>query len=653
VLEHSISDDNGLWGPRMSGEGEESGETQPPTSAPETVQTPASAAVPQPAQRSGYGHGHPPIEFRFLDELKRRNVGRVAILYLVVCWLILEPVHVIFHMLEVPVWANRLVIILMALGFPAVTIFAWVYEITPEGLKPTAEIPHGQSIRRQTGRRIDRAIIIVLVLALTYFVVDKFWISKHALSVEGEKALNAPATAPFPAVISDKSIAVLPFADMSEKHDQEYFADGMAEEIIDLLAKILGLKVIGRTSSFQFKGKTDDLRRIGNALGVAYIVEGSLRRAGDRIRVTAQLINVQDGAHLWSETYDREVSDVLNMQAEIAASLARSLQIEVGGGEHHGSGTPVRTDAYVAYLQGLHSQSQFSRIGLEEAVSDFERALTLDPNLLRAREALAFAHFLQYGFGFAPPTAVLPGLRREIEEILRIDPSSVTGHGLRARILTSYDWDWGAAQREADLVLSLDPSSGLGLYAAADLALVLGRHDDAEKLFRKVLSADPLDDDTRIELAFALSFAGRSAEAVDEAQQVLARHPSYTAIRYDVGMALLLHGQPQLALREIQLETIEGVREVGLAVAYHALRRNAESDAAMRAAERTAGDAFPFQLACAYAYRGDSNAAFGWMEKAYAQRDYYLQYIKANPWAANLKDDPRYKAFLRKMNLPE
>src|SRR5450631_3828198 len=229
----------------MSGEAEEPGEMQP-TGALEPVQVPANAAVSPPSPMSGNGHKHHHLEFRFLDELKRRNVGRVAILYLVVCWLILEPVHVIFHMLEVPVWANRLVIILMALGFPAVGIFAWVYEITPEGLKPTAKIAHGQSIRRQTGRRIDRAIIVVLFLALTYFVVDKFWISKHALSVEGEKALNAPAAA-LPAVISDKPIAVLPFADMSEKKDQEYFADGMAEEILDLLAKIPGLKVIGRT----------------------------------------------------------------------------------------------------------------------------------------------------------------------------------------------------------------------------------------------------------------------------------------------------------------------------------------------------------------------------------------------------------------------
>src|ERR1019366_4103053 len=284
VLEHSISDDNELWGPRM-----ESDETQPPTSAPETVQTPASAAVPQPPRRPGYGHGHHLIAFRFLDELKRRNVGRVPILYLVVCWLILEPVHVIFHMLEVPVWANRLVIILMALGFPAATIFAWVYEITPEGLKPAAQIPHGQSIRRQTGRRIDRAIIVVLGLALTYFVVDKFWISKHALSVEGEKALNAPATAPLPAVVSDKSIAVLPFADMSENKDQEYFADGMAEEVLDQLVKVPQLKVISRTSSFQYKGKTTDIRAIGAALGARYLVAGSVRKAGNKLRITVEL----------------------------------------------------------------------------------------------------------------------------------------------------------------------------------------------------------------------------------------------------------------------------------------------------------------------------------------------------------------------------
>jgi TolB-like protein len=343
----------------MSGEGEVSTPTQPPTSAPDTVEAPASVAVPRPSQSSGHGHGHHHIEFRFLDELKRRNVGRVAILYLVVCWLILEPVHVIFHMLEVPVWANRLVIILMTLGFPAVTIFAWVYELTPEGLKPATEVDPHQSIRAQTGQRLNRAIIAVLALALSYFVVDKFWISKR-LAVES-------ATAPIGAVtpetesavppISDKSIAVLPFADMSEKKDQEYFSDGMAEEVTDLLSKIPGLRVIGRTSAFQFKGKTGDLRSIGSTLGAHFVVEGSVRRTMDRIRVSVQLINAEDGRHAWSDSYDRDFRDALRVQDDIAAKLVRALQVEVGAADL--PPRPVFRDprAYELYLRARSARA--------------------------------------------------------------------------------------------------------------------------------------------------------------------------------------------------------------------------------------------------------------------------------------------------------
>ena len=240
----------------------------------------------------------------------------------------------IFHMLEVPVWANRLVIILMALGFPAVTIFAWVYEITPEGLKPTAEIPHGQSIRRQTGQRLNRAIIAVLALALGYFVIDKFWLSKRSAteSVTAPVAAESSAAVPTVPPISDKSIAVLPFTDMSEKKDQEYFADGMAEEILDILAKIPAIKVIGRTSSFQFKGKNENLRAIGKQLGAGYVLEGSVRKSGNKVRITAQLIEAQSGTHRWSDTYERDVGDVLKLQDDIAVKLQQAGLIQYARG---------------------------------------------------------------------------------------------------------------------------------------------------------------------------------------------------------------------------------------------------------------------------------------------------------------------------------
>ena len=269
-----------------------------PANNPAPVQPPPNATDDSAPHASAHVHEHySAIDFRFLEQLKHRNIIRVAILYLVACWLVLDPVHVVFHMLEVPAWANRLVVILMVIGFPVVLLFAWVYEITPEGLKPTVEVEPHRSIRKLTGQRLDRAIVVVMALAIAYLLVDKFWISKH-VAAEQAMAVVAPASpaiAPVVPAISDKSIAVLPFADMSEKKDQEYFADGMAEEVLDLLAKVPGIRVIGRTSSFQFKGKSEDLRTIGSALGVAYVVEGSVRKSGDRLRVTAQLIGAQTG----------------------------------------------------------------------------------------------------------------------------------------------------------------------------------------------------------------------------------------------------------------------------------------------------------------------------------------------------------------------
>jgi adenylate cyclase len=637
----------------MSGEGEESGETQPPTSAPETVQTPASAAVPQPPQRSGYGPGHPPIEFRFLDELKRRNVGRVAILYLVVCWLILEPVHVIFHMLEVPVWANRLVIILMALGFPAVTIFAWVYEITPEGLKPTAEIPHGQSIRRQTGRRIDRAIIIVLVLALTYFVVDKFWISKHALSVEGEKALNAPATASLPAVISDKSIAVLALTDMSEKRDQEYFADGTAEEIIDLLSKIPGLTVIGRTSSFQFKGKNEDLRTIGTKLNAAYVLEGSVRKSGDQVRITAQLINTRTGAHEWSETYDRYIGDVLKLQDAIAAAVARELQLTVAS-EYLQSRTTLKdATVYELLLRGRHAFDRFDSDGFAEAATLFQRAIDRDSTSADAAAELALTYEAQGEWGFLAQTAAFEQARRLTATALRLDPTNARAHYVLGFIHTIYDWDWPAAEREFQQAAKLAPGSADGLIGQALVSRTLGRWDDALRQNKAGIAQDPLSPDGFAILTKIQWSRGHFPEAEAAARRVLDIRPTYGQGHFNLGLVLLAHGDREAALREMQQETSDNAQQEGLAIAYHALGRKAESDSALARMLKQQADKDAFGIAEVYAFRGQPDEAMRWLDRAYAQKDVRLYRINIELPLKSLEADPRFKAFLRKMNLPE
>jgi adenylate cyclase len=637
----------------MSGEGEESGETQPPTSAPETVQTPASAAVPQPPQRSGYGHGHPPIEFRFLDELKRRNVGRVAILYLVVCWLILEPVHVIFHMLEVPVWANRLVIILMALGFPAVTIFAWVYEITPEGLKPTAEIPHGQSIRRQTGRRIDRAIIVVLVLALTYFVVDKFWISKHALSVEGEKALTAPATTPLPAVISDKSIAVLPFTDMSEKKDQEYFADGMAEEILDLLAKIPGMTVIGRTSSFQFKGKNEDLRSIGAKLNAAYILEGSVRKFGDQVRITAQLISTRSGTHEWSETYDRRIGDVLRLQDAVAAAVAREMQLSVASGYLGSQGLLKSAESYDLMLRARHAGDRWDKEGLDEALSLIQQALDRDPTSADAAAQLAILYVREGEAGYMLSTRAFEKARNAAEAAIAIDAKNTLAHSVLARIHIAYDWDWAAAAQELEHASTRVPGAGGELDTEALLSLALGRWDDALRQINLALARDPLDAKNFFAVGELQFQRGHLSEAEAAYRRALDIHPTFPWAHLSIGLVRLARGETAAALDEINQEPTDLGKQFGLAVAYHALGRAADSDAALDRLLADGAQGNAFMIAQAYAYRGQLNEAMYWLERAYADKDPFLFYAKVELSLTPLGSSPRFKEFLRKMNLPE
>src|SRR6202521_1490503 len=362
-------------------------------------------------------------KFRFLEEIRKRNVGRVAILYVVVCWLILEPVHVVFHMLEVPSWANRLVIILLALGFPAALIFAWVYEITPEGLKPTVEVPHGQSIRRQTGRRLDRAIIAVLALALIYFVLDKFWLS--SLAGHGQHGVGAAATtiaagptahaAPAAAFAPPAhSIAVLPFVNMSGDAQQDYFSDGLSEELLNSLSRITALQVAARTSSFSFKGKQVDIADIAHKLNVGAILEGSVRKDGARVRITAQLINTVTGFHLWSQTYDRDLRHILALQTEIASAVTTALQatllvnsaalIELGGTQN-----PL---AFDAYLRGEKLRDMVNDKENELArIAAYSEAIRLDPRYANAY--VRKAHIVRV---FAGTYATGPAVRERYKE---------------------------------------------------------------------------------------------------------------------------------------------------------------------------------------------------------------------------------------------
>lgn len=487
----------------------------------------------------------------------------------------------------------------------------------------------------------------LLVAGLAYFAVDGFLLSKHR-NVPSAAKETMPGAA-----ISDRSIAVLPFVDMSEKHDQEYFADGLAEEVLSLLATLPELKVISRTSSFQFKGQNTDLRAVGAQLRAAYIVEGSVRRYGDRVRVTAQLITSSDGVHRWSDSYEESMGDVLRMQQSIATALGRALQVEVNDAPWHAPSTLTNTEAYTDYLHGMHAMDRFDPEGFNIAISYFERALVLDPTLIRAREKLAQVYYLQLELGLVTPRVSAEHLRQALEGVLRDDPRSAMGHALRAELLETYDWDWAEAQREAERAVSLSRNSSFALYAAADINGALGRWSQAEALFRQALAIDPLDADTHQLFGWTLFHAGRYAEAEAEERRALEIRPSYTTGRFYVGVTLLAQGKFPAALSEMQREPDEIPRKIGIAMSLFAVGNKSAAGVALREAEQAAGNDWAYEIAWAHALRGEATEAFEWLDRAYKQKDENLEYLKGEWALKGVEGDPRYKAFLRKMNLPE
>ncbi len=524
------------------------------------------------------------------------------------------------------------------LGMPAA--LTKLKEAVGQGGAPSLRgIPRGPSGRGRAKRMAFLAVVIIVVGAAAGLGVH-FWSSNHSAQTPGAVAIH------------DKSIAVLPFTDMSEKKDQEYFADGMAEEIIDVLVKIPGLKVISRTSSFQFKGKTEDLRSIATQLGVAYVLEGSVRKSGDHLRVTAQLINSRDGTHLFSQTYDRDLNDVLKMQDEIATHVVRALQIEVGADGLFSRPPLHNAEAYTLYLQGRHSFDRLDRQGLEQAASDFQRAFDLDPSFAAAAAELGDAYFLMGAFGFMPPSVAVEQARGAAALALKLDPNHAGAHALLGSIHDLYDWDWAAADRELNLARSLVPNDAHVLLVSAAHSQTMGRWDDALRLANACLEESPLDPlcyglNSQIQLS-----RGQLAEAEAAARRTLEISPTFSMAHSGIGNVLLARGQPHEALMEYLKLPFEGARLPGSAMAYFALGRKADSDSALAQLFKNPRND-PFVIAEIYAFRGEVDNAFEWLERAYAQRGTSLGHIKGDPNFKNLEGDPRFNALLKKMNLPE
>jgi TolB-like protein/DNA-binding winged helix-turn-helix (wHTH) protein/Flp pilus assembly protein TadD len=511
-----------------------------------------------------------------------------------------------------------------------------------------ADTPHAPAIqpRKVAPQRLwTVAGAIVAALIAAYVLGDKAWLSKHTAG-KGQ----TPGSS---VVVSDKSIAVLPFTDMSEKKDQEYFADGMAEELIGLLAQVPELHVPARTSSFYFKSRRATMTEIAGALGVSHVLEGSVRKSGDTVRVTAQLIRADTGFTVWSHTYDRQIDDIFKIQDEIAGAVTKSLKVSLGV-DVPTADTGAKSDAYILYLQGRALNQRRTQIDNAKAISYLRRALQVDPMFAPAWAATAdtliddFMYFAEKPYKQTRDEAYAAA-----DRALQIEPKLTVAHVAKARLLYVIDWDIAAAEKEVSSALSFSPNDSQALRLASELATTMGRGDAALEFAQTAVANDPLDARGFARIAGAQIGRGDLTAAESQFRKAIELNPSAASIHYQLASLSVARGDAARALEEAQREPDEAFRLAGLALAFDALGRKEEADRTLSELQRRYASRSAYQIVEILAMRGDLNGAFEWLDRAYTQHDVGLVKMISNPLLKGLKGDGRFTAVVHKAKLPE
>jgi TolB-like protein/class 3 adenylate cyclase/Tfp pilus assembly protein PilF len=461
------------------------------------------------------------------------------------------------------------------------------------------------------------------------------------------------------------SIAVLPFVNMSRDEENEYFADGLSEELLNVLTKIRGLRVASRTSAFSFKGKGVDIPTVAQKLNVATVLEGSVRKSGKRVRITAQLIEVSSDSHLWSETYDRELDDIFAVQDDIAQSVVKELRTALLGGpaeavadtavaadvRQAATGRSDNPEAFQLYLQGKFYGERITQADSDKAIALFKQALAIDPDFALAWTGLSHIYQLQAGYGFAPIDEGYERARDAAQRALRLAPDLAEGHIAHGRVLESHDWDWPAAEASYRRALELAPGDANALRAAAQLARVQGRVDEALELIRKAVALDPLSVRTHRQAAMIAIMDERLDDAAASFQLALDLAPNAGLNHGFLAITWLLQGRGEEALAIAQAESHGVFRNLAFAMIHHALGHPAESEAALQAVIDEFAWTAAYQVAEAYAYRNEVDKGFEWLERAYAQRDPGAAYTASDVLLRPLHGDPRWQPFLQRMGL--
>ncbi|PYK45551.1 MAG: hypothetical protein DME53_05045 [Verrucomicrobia bacterium] len=575
----------------------------------------------------------------FFGELKRRNVYKVAVAYGVVGWLLIQVATQVFPFLEIPNWAIRLVILVIAVGFPVALLIAWAFELTPEGIKRT-------EVADAARQHSHGGVWIVVVLVAATLSLGLFLLGRYTAG-RGTTRLSEVAT-----VVPGKSIAVLPLINESGDPKDEYFSDGLSEELIAALAQISGLKVIGRSSSFRFKDRTEEPKTIGEKLGVSTLLEGTVRKQGDRVRIVAELINAADGIEVWNRTFDHELKDIFAVQQEIAKAVAESLRVTLLGSEEKSAQMATNSvEAHNAYLQGHFYSVRRNAEDYRKAIDYFDQAIQLDPNY-----ALAYAErsevWTVMGDLTGQRSTAFSKARSDAEKAVAIAPSLAEAHAALGWVRAFTEWKFAEGLSELQRAKELSPANPTANDLLARVIVYTGRMEEAERQARQAVELDPLSAATQFTLGRVLFYAGKLDEAYAAGRKMAELYPSASSSHRWQVLVAVQRGDGETALREAQLEPDDSIRPFQLALAQYVRGDRKAADAALADLIANSRDGLAYQVAQVYAVRGEVDKAFEWLQIAFDNHDGGMPSLLVDPLLRGLRDDPRYKNLVAKVGLP-
>jgi TolB-like protein len=574
----------------------------------------------------------------FFGELKRRNVYKVAVAYAVAGWALAQGIAQVFPVFDIPNWAVRLIVLGIVIGFPIALVVAWAFELTPEGLRRTEDVDLA------AGRVLKKRTWIYVVVIGAAFSIGLFFIGRYTARNSSSGSFSG---------LPAKSIAVLPLLNESGDPKDEYFSDGLSEELIAALGQIRDLKVIGRSSSFRFKERREESKMIGEKLGVSTLLEGTVRKQGDKVRIVAELINAADGIELWSRTFDRELKDIFAVQAEIARAVAASLELTLLGAKDPATSASTKSvEAHNAYLQGHFYFARRNVDDYRKAVAFFDEAIRIDPDYALAYAERSEAWTFIGDLHTEQKKEAWAAAKNDAEKAVAIDPNLAEAHAALGWVRFFSEWKFAEGLAELRRAKELAPANPTANDLLARVLVYLGQIEEAEKLARQAIELDPLSYLARNNLARILLVEGKLDEADATARKAAELQPTGAAgHRWQVVVAVL-RGDGETALREAQLEPNEGYRRFELALAHYARGDRPAADAALSEMIARDRNLLAYQIAEIYACRGETDKAFEWLQISFDNHDTGTLSLLIDPLMRGLRGDPRYKSTLEKVGLP-